>query len=73
MREQSQPRLMDRRVREEWAADGATDMYERARRRACDLLDTHRPPALDADVKEQIRVVVERVDRERGGTTNTGV
>jgi len=73
MREQSQPRIMDRRVREEWAADGATDMYERARRRACDLLDTHQPPALDADVKEQMRVVVERVDRERGGTTNAGV
>ncbi len=27
MREQSQPRVMDRRVREEWESDGATDMY----------------------------------------------
>ena len=72
MREQSQPRVMDRRVREEWAADGATDMYERARRRACELLESHQPPALDADVKEQMRVVVERVDRERGCPTNTG-
>ena len=35
MREQSQPRIMDRRVREEWAAGGATDMYERARQKAC--------------------------------------
>ena len=41
MREQRQPRLMDRRVREEWAADGATDMYERARRRACEILESH--------------------------------
>jgi trimethylamine--corrinoid protein Co-methyltransferase len=29
MREQSQPRLMDRRVREDWQAAGATDLYER--------------------------------------------
>jgi len=66
MREQSQPRIMDRRVREEWAADGATDMYERARRRACEILETHEPPAIDADVRQRMRAVVERADRERG-------
>jgi trimethylamine--corrinoid protein Co-methyltransferase len=67
MREQSQPRLMDRRVREEWQADGATDMYERARRRACELLDNHPPRELDEEVKRQMRAIVERADRERGG------
>ncbi len=66
MREQSQPRIMDRRVREEWAADGASDMYERARRRACELLETHEPPAIDADVKQRMRAVVAQADRERG-------
>jgi trimethylamine--corrinoid protein Co-methyltransferase len=67
MREQSQPRLMDRRVHEEWQADGATDMYERARRRACELLDSHRREPLDEDVKRQMRAIVARADRERGG------
>jgi len=66
MREQSQPRLMDRRVREEWVADGATDLYERARQRACELLDTHSPPPLDDDVRRRMRAVVRRVDEERG-------
>jgi trimethylamine---corrinoid protein Co-methyltransferase len=66
MREQSQPRLMDRRVREEWQADGATDMHERARRRACEILENHEPPAIDEDVKEQMRTIVERVDVEHG-------
>ena len=66
MREQSRPRLMDRRVREEWQADGATDMYERARVRACELLENHEPPAIDEDVKEQMRTIVERADREHG-------
>ena len=66
MREQSQPRLMDRRVYEDWQATGATDMYERARLRACDILDSHRREPLDEDVKRQMRAIVERTDRERG-------
>jgi trimethylamine--corrinoid protein Co-methyltransferase len=67
MREQSHPRLMDRRVREEWSADGATDLYTRARARACELLDTHSPPEIDADVKARMRAIVQGLDRERGG------
>jgi trimethylamine--corrinoid protein Co-methyltransferase len=66
MREQSQPRLMDRRVHEEWLTAGATDMYERARRRACELLDSHRREPLDEEVKQRMRAVVARADRERG-------
>ena len=66
MRGQSQPRLADRRVREEWAADGSTDMYERARVRACEILESHEREPLDEDVKRQMRTIVERVDRERG-------
>jgi trimethylamine--corrinoid protein Co-methyltransferase len=66
MREQSQPRLMDRRVREEWVADGSTDLYTRARVKACETLETHRPPEIDSEVKARMRAIVERVDRERG-------
>ena len=66
MREQSQPRLMDRRVREDWQAAGATDMYERARRRACEIIESHEREPLDEEVKERMRAVVQRVDRERG-------
>ena len=57
---------MDRRVREEWQADGATDMYERARRRACEILESHEREPLDEEVKERMRAVVERADKERG-------
>ena len=66
MREQSQPRLMDRRVREEWQAAGATDMYERARRRACEILESHEREPLEEEVKQRMRAVVEQADRERG-------
>jgi len=67
MREQSQPRLMDRRVRDEWEASGGMDLYERARGRACELLENHARPSLDDDVKRQMRAVVAKADRERGG------
>jgi trimethylamine--corrinoid protein Co-methyltransferase len=67
MREQSQPRLMDRRVREEWQAAGATDLYARARARACEILESHRPRELDADVKRAMHDVVARADAERAG------
>jgi trimethylamine--corrinoid protein Co-methyltransferase len=66
MREQSQPRIMDRRVREEWESGGATDMYERARRRACEILESHEPPAIEGEVKQRMRAVVARADREHG-------
>jgi trimethylamine---corrinoid protein Co-methyltransferase len=66
MREQSQPRLIDRRVREDWASMGGTDLYARARERARDIVKEHRPEPLDADVAAQMRRVVERADREAG-------
>ena len=66
MRAQSNPRIADRRVREEWQADGATDTYARAHARALEILETHRPEPLDADVAKQLRAIVERADRERG-------
>ena len=66
MREQSQPRLLDRRVREDWAAGGSTDLYSRARARAQQIVREHRPEPLDADVVAAIRRLVEAADRERG-------
>ncbi len=66
MREQSQARVMDRRVREEWEADGATDMYERARRRACEILENHPREPIDDEIKARMRAVVQRADDQRG-------
>ncbi len=46
MRSQSQSKLIDRRVREEWTADGATTLYDRARSEAIRILETHEPTPL---------------------------
>ena len=66
MREQSRPAMFDRRVREEWTADGSLDAYERARRKACEIIEGHRPPPVEAEIAEAMRGVVEAADREAG-------
>ena len=67
MREQSQPRLLDRRVREDWEADGATDVHARALARAREILEAHVPAPLDPDAATLIRAIVARADRELAG------
>ncbi len=66
MREQSQPTLMDRRVREEWEADGRTDLATRAATKAREIIEGHRPSEIDADVRTQMEELVARADAEKG-------
>ena len=66
MREQSQPKLLDRRVREEWQSDGATDLYARSQAKAREIIETHVPEPLDADIVKEMRAFVTRADQERG-------
>ena len=66
MREQSQPQLMERRGRQEWEADGATDMYARARSRTREIMTNHEPLPVDPDVVKQMRAFVDACDTEVG-------
>jgi len=66
MREQSSPKLLDRRVREDWASMGSTDMYSRARARAIEILEAHHPEPLSDDVAAEIRTIVVGAERELG-------
>jgi trimethylamine---corrinoid protein Co-methyltransferase len=67
MREQSQPRIMDRRVREDWEADGSLDARARAQARAREILEGHRPEPLPDDVVREIDRIVATADRELAG------
>jgi trimethylamine--corrinoid protein Co-methyltransferase len=49
------PHTGDRSRREDWEIAGALDMRERARQRAREILDTHRPYPLDSVVDAAIR------------------
>ena len=67
MREhQSKAGLIDRRVREEWEMDGSTDLYYRSNERAKELVASHKVEELPSDVKEQIRAIVAKSEKDAG-------
>jgi trimethylamine---corrinoid protein Co-methyltransferase len=66
MRELSRPMLMERRDRDSWEADGATDLYERARVKACEIMETHEPLPVDPDIVRRMRAFVDACDVEAG-------
>ena len=64
MRDQSQPKLIDRRVREDWTAAGGKDLHQRSLEEARRILATHAPEPLPDDVLREIRAIVDAADRE---------
>ena len=69
-RSQTQPKLMDRRVRGEWEAEGSTDVYQRARTMALEIIESHRPEPLDSEVAERLRLMVQDADRRLAGVNS---
>ena len=66
MRTQSQPKLIDRRTREDWEAGGKTDLYQRALEEARYILENHKPDPLPDEVLTTIRSIVEEAEAELG-------
>jgi trimethylamine--corrinoid protein Co-methyltransferase len=66
MRESSQPRIIDRRVREDWSAAGSTDASTRATAKARELLESHTPLPVDEDAREQMRGIIREAELELG-------
>jgi len=64
MGELSRPRLLDRRVREEWSADGSSDVYQRALDKARELLKTHEPLPLPDGVPDRMSAIIAEAERE---------
>ena len=70
MRTQSQPKLIDRRTREDWDAGGKTDLYQRALEEARYILENHKPDPLPDEVLTTIRSIVEEAEAELGVIQN---
>jgi trimethylamine--corrinoid protein Co-methyltransferase len=68
MRTQSQPTLIDRRVREEWTAAGSTTIHERATARAREILETHVPTPLPEGAAAQMAAIIADAERHLGVT-----
>ena len=66
MRSQSQPKLIDRRTREDWEVAGRTDIYERAMEEVRYILENHKPDPLPDGAAEKIRSIVEDSEAELG-------
>jgi trimethylamine:corrinoid methyltransferase-like protein len=57
---------MDRRVREDRQATGATSLYDRAVLEARRILESHRPAPLPADVQAEMAAIVAKAERDLG-------
>ena len=66
MRSTSQPALIDRRVRDEWAAMGSSTLHERALVKARAILETHVPDPLPDGVPEKLAAIIAAAERELG-------
>ena len=66
MATQSRAQLMDRRMREDWEADGSKDLYQRAHEKMIDIMETYEPPQLSDGVRQDIREIVKEAEKEQG-------
>lgn len=66
MKTQSRAELMDRRMREDWEADGSKDIYQRAHDKMIDILETYEPPQLSDAVRQDIQEIVREAEKEKG-------
>lgn len=66
MREQSEVKLIDRRIREEWESDGCSDMHQRALAKAREILESHDPMPLPDGIQEEMAAIITTAEREVG-------
>ena len=66
MRSQSQPELIDRRVRDDWAAMGGASMYDKAWEKAKELLADYKPQALSESICDELRSIVNETEKDLG-------
>ena len=66
MRSQSQPELIDRRMRDDWAAMGGASMYEKAWEKAKELLANYEPQALSEAICGELRSIVNQTEKDLG-------
>ncbi len=61
---QTHPKLVDRRTRGDWEADGAENIYDKSWEKAQEILETHHPEPLPEDVVKTIQSIVKESEEE---------
>jgi len=66
MREQSQPKLFDRRSRDAWQKSGSKDLTERAYEQAVHIINNHQPIPLPNGSIEKMKEIIRSFEEELG-------
>ncbi len=66
MKINSQSKLIDRKIRETWVAEGSTDIHQRAMEQVRYILENHKPDPLPDTVTDTLRGIVEEAEKELG-------
>ena len=61
--EQIQSTVIDRRVREDWLADGARSLRQTANQKAKAILQSHKPDPLPQDMVAELKRIVKNAER----------
>jgi trimethylamine--corrinoid protein Co-methyltransferase len=64
-RERWYPDLLDRRIYDEWQANGSKSLAQAAAERVTAMLEEHRAPALAPEAATAVRAIVERAERSQ--------
>jgi len=60
---QSQPNLLDRRVRRDWENDGKKTLTEVASEKAVNILNNYEPEPLPSDVKDELASIIKKAEK----------
>lgn len=60
--EQIQATILDRRVREDWLADGAKSLFQTANQKAKAILETHEPEPLPDEMVRELKRIVKKAE-----------
>lgn len=63
-KEQSKPKLIDRRMRGAWTGRGAKSMAERAAEKAIEVIENHKPTPLPEEVLKKFKEIIARAEAE---------
>ncbi len=66
MRSLTAPKLIDRKTREDWEAEGSTDIHQRALEVAKDVLENYQPEPIADNTLAEMRTIVEEAEKELG-------
>jgi len=64
MSEQSQPTIIDRRMRGGWEKRGSKTLAESARERARKLRDSHQPKPLEQEMVKELNKIIESTEKK---------